>query len=63
MPNSFRVFEELMLWIPGSRFQIPDSGFRIPSFLSLGLPTELKNDCTCDTSDPVGEAVGAKIST
>ena len=25
--------------------------------------TELKNDCACVTSDPVGKAVGAKIST
>ena len=28
-----------------------------------GFPTELKNDCACVTSDPVSEAVGAKIST
>ena len=25
--------------------------------------TELKNDCACVTGNPVGEAVGAKIST
>jgi len=33
------------------------------AFLRTFAPTELKNDCACVTSDPVGKAVGAKIST